>query len=68
MFVHDKLKELREQNAKTHTDVLYELDKVGLRISRPTLIKWEHGVTSPTAKDLDLLAQYWGKSPKFFYK
>ena len=43
MFITHKLKESREAKGWRKTDILYELDRQGLRISRPTLDSWEDG-------------------------
>lgn len=67
MFTPTKLRECREKADLTLADLIFELDKVGLRISRPTLINWETGETSPGANDLAILAMFFGKPVQYFF-
>lgn len=47
MFRSDHIKQLREKRKLSRTSLVFELDRLGLRISRPTLINWESGATEP---------------------
>lgn len=67
MFLSDNLKKCREEKGLSYTDILFELDKIGLRISRPTLINWETGETAPDGNEIALLAGYFGKPVQYFF-
>lgn len=60
MFNHKFLKRIREKNNITRSGLVFELDKVGLRISRPTLINWETGATEPKISQAYLVSKYFG--------
>ena len=67
MFIAEKLRKCREEKNLTQTDLMFELDKIGLRISRPTLINWETGETTPDANELAVLAMFFGKPIQYFF-
>lgn len=67
MFLASKLKEYREEKKLTQTDLMFELDKIGLRISRQTLINWEAGITIPNANEIDLIASFFKKPIQSFF-
>lgn len=67
MFIAEKLRKCREEKGLTQTDLMFELDKIGLRICRPTLINWETGVTTPDANEVALLASFFGKPIQYFF-
>ena len=68
MFIPKKLKQCRERNKLTQTELMFELDKQNLRISRQTLISWELGRTFPNAKEISILANYFNKPIQYFFK
>ena len=67
MFISEKLRQCREAKDLTQTDLIFELDKVGLRISRPTLISWEAGDTTPDANEIALIAKLFDKPIQYFF-
>jgi len=68
-FNHQLLKESREENKFTHTELMFELAKHGLRVSRSTLINWELGRTEPKISDVHALAKLFKmKREKFLTK
>jgi DNA-binding XRE family transcriptional regulator len=56
-FNHALLKKSREENKLTHTELMFELAKHGLRVSRSTLINWELGRTEPKVSDVYAIAK-----------
>ncbi len=46
-FVSEKIKICRKEKKLTQTELMFELDKLGLRVSRSTLINWETGGDFP---------------------
>jgi len=67
MFIAERLRKCREERHLTQTDLMFELDKIGLRISRPTLINWETGVTTPNANQIAILAMFFKKRLEDFF-
>ena len=67
MFIAEKLRKCREEGNFTQTDLMFELDKIGLRISRPTLINWETGTTTPDANEVATLAMFFNKPIQYFF-
>jgi transcriptional regulator with XRE-family HTH domain len=67
MFIAEKLRKCREEVGFTQTDMMFELDKRGLRISRPTLISWEMGDTTPDANELATLSMFFNKPIQYFF-
>jgi len=67
MFIAEKLRKCREEKELTQTDLMFKLDKIGLRISRPTLINWETGVTTPDANEIATLANFFNKPIQYFF-
>lgn len=67
MYDYTKMRTLREIRALTHTDLTFELDKLGLRISRQTLISWESGATAPNANDVAIIARFFDKPVQYFF-
>jgi len=67
MFIAEKLRKCREEKNLTQTDLMFELDKIGLRISRPTLINWETGATTPDANEVATLAMFFSKPIQYFF-
>lgn len=67
MYTPEKIKELREAKGLSQTDFVFELDKLGLRISRQTLISWESGITAPNANDIAILAAFFKRSVQYFF-
>lgn len=58
MFKNKLLKKLRIMQKLTHSELMFELDKVGLRVSRPTLINWENGFTEPKATEAYKISKF----------
>lgn len=67
MFVPVKLKKCREDKALSQLDLIFELDKIGLRVSRPTISNWEEGTTAPDANEISLIAKYFEKPIEYFF-
>jgi DNA-binding XRE family transcriptional regulator len=67
MFIAEKLRKCREEKALTQTEMMFEIDKIGLRISRPTLINWETGATTPDANEVATLAMFFEKPVQYFF-
>lgn len=67
MFIAERLRKCREDKNLTQTDLMFELDKIGLRISRPTLINWETGETTPDGNEISILANFFGKPIQYFF-
>ncbi|MGE4170610.1 MAG: helix-turn-helix transcriptional regulator [Candidatus Margulisiibacteriota bacterium] len=68
MFLNEKITEFREEKGLSKTALMFELDKVGFRVSRQTLINWESGKTFPNAQELSKLATFFGKKVSQFFK
>jgi len=67
MFISERLKKCREEKNLTQTDLIFELDKAGLRISRQTLLNWEAGDTVPGVDDLAIISRYFDKQVQYFF-
>lgn len=67
MFLKEKLRRCREALGLTQTDLIFELDKIGFRVSRPTVDNWESGKTTPDANDLALMARFFEKPVQYFF-
>ncbi len=67
MFIAEKLRKCREEKNLTQTDIVFMLDKIGLRISRQTLINWETGETTPDANEVAALACLFEKPIQYFF-
>jgi len=46
---------------------MFEFDKIGLRISRPTVDNWESGKTAPDANEIALIAKFFDKPVQYFF-
>lgn len=67
MFNARRLRECRLKKGLTQTELMFELDKRGLRVSRCTLLNWESGHTIPNANALNVLAGYFNKPIQYFF-
>lgn len=67
MFKSKRLVQAREAKGLTRTDLIFALDKAGVRISHPTLCRWERGSSSPNAVLLGKLAKFLGKEAGYFF-
>lgn len=67
VFVNEKLKECREESGLSIDDLMFELDRAGLRVSRNTLLNWESGATSPDATNLAVIACVYKKPVQYFF-
>jgi len=67
MFIHANLIKIREEKRLSRTDFMFELDKIGLRISPPTLYRWETGTAVPDANELYIIANFFKKPMEFFF-
>lgn len=67
MFKFQNLKRCREDKELTQTDLVFELDKLSLRISRQTLLNWEAGVTTPDVNDIVIIASFFNKPVQYFF-
>ena len=66
-FNYKMLKRYRQDLGMSQENFLFEIGKFGLRITRETLRAWETGKTSPTAKDLATIIQFFGKPIYTFF-
>lgn len=67
IFIPDKLKECRLEQKLTLTDLMFALEKKGLRVSRQTLLNWESGVFTPNVNNLCTLASFFKKPYEYFF-
>jgi len=67
MFAHNKLKRFRQEKGLTQTELMFELDRIGLRISRQSLINWESGKSSPNSNRLSQIAKFFNKPEQLFF-
>lgn len=67
MFLSEKLLKCRAGKGLTQTDLMFEFDKIGLRISRPTVDNWETGKTTPDANEIALIAKFFDKPIQYFF-
>lgn len=68
MFDGQVLKNLRIKKQITPSELTFELDKIGLRISRPTILNWEQGLTEPKVSQAYSIAKYFKCSLESFFK
>lgn len=68
MFNGATLQQLRKKKKLSYTDLMFNLDKIGLRVSHPTLINWENNNTTPKSNDLRKLAEYFEVDMEYFFK
>jgi len=61
MFRNKLLKELREKKRLSTSELMFALDRIGLRVSRATLINWENGATEPRISQAFLLSKFFSK-------
>jgi transcriptional regulator with XRE-family HTH domain len=67
MFKPDRLKKCREEKSLSQTDLTFELDKIGLRVTRPTIDNWEAGSTAPDANEISIIAKFFNKPIEYFF-
>jgi transcriptional regulator with XRE-family HTH domain len=67
MFVAERIRISRKEKKLTQTALMFALDKIGLRVSRATLINWETGVTIPDANEIAMLAEFFCKPVQHFF-
>ncbi len=58
MFRKELLRKLRQRRGLSPMQMVLDLDKTGLRISRPTLINWEAGNTEPRFSQVSILSKF----------
>lgn len=63
-----KLRTLREERGLSIDGLLAELARTNFSVHSGTLRNWEEGKTKIKAEDLAMLAQYYGKSLKYFFE
>ena len=68
MFKSEILRRLRSKQKLTHSQLMFELDKVNLRVSRPTLINWEKGFTEPKATEVYRMSRYFKVPMEVFFR
>lgn len=68
MFKIEHLKKLRIKKKLTQSELMFELDKVGLRVSRPTLINWENGFTDPKGSQLYIISKFFNVPMESFFR
>jgi transcriptional regulator with XRE-family HTH domain len=66
-FKSSKLKKCREEKHLSQSDLVFELAKMGFRVSRPTIENWETGRTIPDADKIALLAHFFKKPITHFF-
>lgn len=67
MFIKEKLVTAREQAGLSRTDLMFALENLGLRVSPPTLYRWESGKSIPDANQLATLAQFFSVPVQYFF-
>jgi transcriptional regulator with XRE-family HTH domain len=67
MFIPNNLIKAREDMGLSRTDFMFALDKIGVRISPPTLRRWETGQAIPDVNELFLIAKLLGKTLGYFF-
>ncbi len=67
MFDPKKLIAVREEKGLSIADFMFELDKFGLRISMPTLYRWENGGAVPDANEVATLATFFKVPIGYFF-
>lgn len=67
MFLPERLKKIRKEKGLSQEDLVIELSKLGLRISRQTIWNWETGATTPNANDLSIVIQFFDKPIGYFF-
>ena len=68
MFAHTRLIQCREQKKIDKTELVYQLKRYGLNVSRNTIISWEKGDTQPSIENLTMLCKFYNKPITFFFK
>ena len=68
MFDNKKLEQARREKGLSITNFMFELDRFGMRISPPTLYRWENGEAIPDANEVGTLAQFFNKPIQYFFK
>jgi len=67
MFIFEKLRECREEKGLSQEEMVVEMSKRGLQLSRQTLANWETGVTAPDADSLSIMVIFFGRPVKHFF-
>jgi DNA-binding transcriptional regulator YiaG len=67
MFLPEKIKEMRESLGMTQEELMIALANEGVRVSLPTLGKWEAGTSKPDVDDLVALRIVFNKPLKYFF-
>lgn len=68
MFDYKVLRRLRENKGLSSGDLVFDLHRLGLRISHPTLINWEKGRTEPKISQVYRLSKFFGVPLEKFCK
>ena len=68
MFNGLVLRTLRIKKHFSCSEIIFELDKVGLRISRPTILNWELGKTEPKASQIYKISKFFDIPMEKFYR
>ncbi len=67
MFSCDKLTKAREEKGLSITEFMFALDRINLRISPPTIYRWERGEAFPDANELQILSRFFNKPMEYFF-
>lgn len=67
-FDGGKIKEFRLEKNLTQFNLVVEFIREGLQLSTVTLQKWEKGITIPKADDLAIMAIFFNKPIRAFFK
>jgi len=68
MFLPERLKECRNKLGISQEAMLFDLDKIGLRLSRQQLSYWENGKAVPDANEIAVLALFFSKPVGYFFE
>lgn len=68
MFKKELLRRLRRRKGLSPMQMVFDLDKAGLRICRPTLINWEAGNTEPKFSQVAILSKFFNVPVDSFIK
>lgn len=67
MFRPQKLIKARERKKLSRTDFMFALEGFGLRVSQPTLYRWESGKAIPDANQVAKLADFFSLPVQHFF-
>lgn len=67
MFAPEKLIKAREAKKMSRSDLMFALNNCGLRVSPPTLYRWETGGAVPDANEVAILSNFFSLPIQYFF-